>query len=402
MSDATLIRGGTLVLAAGERRGDLLLHGGRVAALGPDLAGEGSLRVVDARGCLVLPGLVDPHTHIQLDTGIYRTPDNWEIGTRTAACGGVTTVIDFATQFPGQDVAAALAARLAEIGDLAQIDFGLHMMLTELPDDKVLDGWMAWLVAAGLPSIKLYTTYRPNYYQDDAALFRAFRAAAAHGLTVMLHCENDALVERGHRRFGRERADRIGQPRARSTGAGRDRSRTPGALPGRGSGQTDLPCSCGGACPEKHSSFAHAARGGRHERWGAGVRPSPVRCPLLGPCGTVDQVSASRSDGQPAIAETTPQYLLLDESMYAGPHPEWAIMQPPLARARRESGPMGAPRRRANPDRWHGSLRLYDCREMPLPALQRDTRRHPRAGDDAAPAGHLWHRPGPPDLAAPG
>ncbi len=106
-----------LVTPGGERQGDLLLRGGRIAEIGPDLATEAVDHVVDATACMVLPGLVDPHTHIQLDTGIYVTPDDWEVGTRTAACGGVTTVVDFATQFPGQDVRAALAARLAEIGE---------------------------------------------------------------------------------------------------------------------------------------------------------------------------------------------------------------------------------------------------------------------------------------------
>jgi len=194
MAETTLIQGGTLVTPDGEIEGDLLIAGEQIAAIGRDLATEGVSRIVNASRCLVLPGLVDPHTHIQLDTGIYKTPDNWEIGTRTAACGGVTTVIDFATQFPGQDVSAALAGRLAEIGALAQIDYGLHMMLTALPADAELDGWMVDLLAAGVPSVKVYTTYRPNYYQDDAALLRVLAAAGRHGVLVMVHCENDALV----------------------------------------------------------------------------------------------------------------------------------------------------------------------------------------------------------------
>ena len=104
MANTTLIRGGTLIAPQGELTGDILIADERIAATGPDLAAEGVDRVIDARGCVVLPGLVDPHTHIQLDTGIYKTPDDWEAGTRTAACGGVTTVIDFATQAAGQDV----------------------------------------------------------------------------------------------------------------------------------------------------------------------------------------------------------------------------------------------------------------------------------------------------------
>ena len=169
----TLITRGTLITPRGEIRGDLLLAGEKIAAIGPDLAREGVDRVIDAAGCVVLPGLVDPHTHIVLDTGIYKTPDDWAVGTRTAACGGVTTVIDFATQFAGQDMHQALAARQAEVGGLAQIDYGLHMMLTALPESEAeLEAWMVDLLAAGINSIKVYTTYRPNYYQDDDALLR--------------------------------------------------------------------------------------------------------------------------------------------------------------------------------------------------------------------------------------
>ncbi|HEX9118271.1 MAG TPA: dihydropyrimidinase [Anaerolineae bacterium] len=292
MASETLIRGGTLVLPQGEVRGDLLIAGGRIVRIGENLAADGAT-VVDATGCVVLPGLVDPHTHIQLDTGIYKTPDNWEIGTRTAACGGVTTVVDFATQFPGQNVEEALAARLAEIGELAQIDYGLHMMLTALPGDGELDRWLAWLARAGVSSIKLYTTYRPNYYQDDAALLRAFRAAAAHDLTVMLHCENDAIV-------GAATADFVGRSATELANHGRARP----AL-----------------------AEVEAAHRALFLARVAGCRLYVVHCSV---CGTVDQVTEARAAGDPAIAETTPQYLLLDEDLYAGDHPEWVIMQPPL------------------------------------------------------------------------
>jgi dihydropyrimidinase len=295
MVETTLIRGGILITPQGELQGDVLLAGERIVAVSPDLATESASRIIDASGCIVLPGLVDPHTHIQLDTGIFQTPDNWEIGTRTAACGGVTTVIDFATQLPRQNVREALAARLAEIGERAQIDYGLHMMLTELPGGSDLDRWMADLVEAGVPSIKVYTTYRPNYYQDDASLLHVFRAAARHEMPVMIHCENDALV-------------------------------TEASASLVGAGQTALAYH-GQARP----ALAEIEAANRVLFLADSLDPKPlvyvVHCSVS---GTVDQVSKARAMGQPAIAETTPQYLLLSEAAYSGQHPERVIMQPPL------------------------------------------------------------------------
>ncbi len=254
----------------------------------------------------MLPGLVDPHTHIVLDTGIYKTPDDWAIGTRTAACGGVTTVIDFATQFPGQDVREALAARLAEIGDRAQIDYGLHMMLTALPEtDAELDRWMAELVAAGMNSAKVYTTYRPNYYQDDAALLRVFHAAAAHDVVVMIHCENDAIVS----------AARQGLERAGKT-----------ALAYHGQARPAL-----AEIEAANRTLFLAARAG--VRRGGGAEEPQVYIVHCSVSGTVEQVAQAAGRGQRAIAETTVQYLALDETVYAGSHPEWGIMQPPLRAA---------------------------------------------------------------------
>jgi dihydropyrimidinase len=291
----TLIKNGILITPGGELRGDLLLAGEKIAAIGIDLPTAGVDRVIDATGCIVLPGLVDPHTHIVLDTGIYKTPDDWAVGTRTAACGGVTTVIDFATQFPGQDMHRALAARQAEVGGLAQIDYGLHMMLTTLPEtDAELEAWMVDLVAAGINSIKVYTTYRPNYYQDDDALLRVFRAAAAHDVLVMIHCENDALVS-----AARERLVHAGKT----------------ALAYHGQARPAL-----AEVEAANRALFLANRAGEPQVY-------IVHCSAS---GTVAQVALAAANGQRAIAETTVQYLTLDESVYTGERPETGIMQPPL------------------------------------------------------------------------
>jgi dihydropyrimidinase len=290
-----LIRNGTLVLQQSEQQGDLLLAGQRIAAIGPSLSTEGVDQVIDAEGCVLLPGLIDPHTHIVLDTGIYKTVDDWDVGTRTAACGGVTTVIDFATQFPEQDVRRAFTVRQEEIGSLAQIDYGLHMMLTGLPElDSDLDRWMAQLSTDGINSVKVYTTYRPNYYQEDDALLRVFRSAAAHDVVVMIHCENDALVT-----AARERLVRAGKTGLAYHGAARPALAEVEAA--------------------NRSLFLARAAG------------DPVLYIVhCSASGTVAEVSNATARGQRAIAETTVQYLVLDETVYTGPHPEWGIMQPPL------------------------------------------------------------------------
>jgi len=295
MHTTTLIQNGALITPGGERKGDILLSNEQIAAIGPSLAAEGVDKVIDASGCVVLPGLVDPHTHIVLDTGIYKTPDDWAVGTRTAACGGVTTVIDFATQFPDQDMHQAFDARQAEVGGLAQIDYSLHMQLTRLPeDDAVLDHWMTDLLTLGISAIKVYTTYRPNYYQTDDALLRAFRAAARHNLVVMVHCENDMLVS----------AARAALEKAGKT-----------SLAYHGQARPAL-----AEMEAAHRVLFLARAGGDPQIY-------IVHCSVS---DTVAEVTQAAAKGQRAVAETVVQYLTIDETMYAGPNAERGIMQPPL------------------------------------------------------------------------
>src|SRR5512137_23864 len=165
-----LIRGGTLVTPDGCFPGDVVIEDEAIVAVGAGLHMADRYNVIDARGCVVLPGLVDCHTHIALDTGIFKTADDWEIGTRTAACGGITAVVDYATQYRGQTLKQAVENRWAEAEGKACIDYGLHCMVTDLSRDR--EGELGDLVRIGAPSIKLYTTYRPNYYADDDMILR--------------------------------------------------------------------------------------------------------------------------------------------------------------------------------------------------------------------------------------
>lgn len=293
MPETTLITNGLVVTEQGTFAIDILVRGQRIVAMGKDLPHNVD-RIIDANGALVLPGIVDPHVHIQLDTGIYRTDDDWAVGTRVAAFGGVTTVIDFATQFPGQDVRQAVQNRHAEVDDKAYVDYGLHVMLTDLPrDDATLRRWMDDLIALGTPAAKVYTTYRPNYYQDDAALLRVFRAAAQAHVLVMVHAENDAIVTESTQRLVE-------------------------------AGKTSLAYHAMARPPFAEAEAVHRVL----------YLADEAGCPVyIVHCSTdraVDLVHQAKQRGQIAFAETCPQYLLLDDRAYLGPHPEWVIMQPPL------------------------------------------------------------------------
>jgi dihydropyrimidinase len=233
----TIIKGGTVVTTESAFKSDLLIVDELVAAVGANLPETSTDQVIDAHGCMVLPGIIDAHTHIQLDTGIYQTPDDWLIGTKTAACGGVTTVIDFATQFSGQGLAEAVANRCEEARN-AVIDYGLHCMVTDLPPGR--EGELAELAELGVPSVKLYTTYRPNYYTDDATILRLLQSAAENGILTTVHCENEALVAAATEALVAAGKDRPGLPWTRSTRAGRGGGRPPRAFLGARNRRTRL------------------------------------------------------------------------------------------------------------------------------------------------------------------
>jgi dihydropyrimidinase len=291
MSDRILILNGTIVTAEGQFEGDLLIKGEQVTALGQGFFPQPGDAVIDASGCFVMPGIIDPHTHIALDTGIYQTPDDFEIGTRTAACGGVTTVIDFATQFPGESLKAAVEARRAEAEGKACIDFALHCMVTDFPPSRERE--LAELAGLGVPSVKVYTTYRPNYYFDDDQLLRILRASVEAGVLVMVHAENDAMVTAATARL-------VAQQEV--------------GLAHHGDARPAL-----AEVEAVHRSLFLARQAS-----------APVYVVHCSTSGAVELIRAARAAGQLAIAETCPQYLLLNADRYVSEHPEWFIMQPPL------------------------------------------------------------------------
>jgi dihydropyrimidinase len=173
-------------------RADVGIRGERIAAIGLDLAGA---QTVDATGCWVIPGGVDPHVHLQLALGGRVSSDNFADGSRAALFGGTTTLIDFVDPQPGQGLLHALAARRQEADGAVFVDYGLHMTVpTWHAQDATALGEIPAALAAGCGTFKLYQAYA-RMMLDDVALLRVLQAVAAAGGRVVLHSETGPVLD---------------------------------------------------------------------------------------------------------------------------------------------------------------------------------------------------------------
>jgi dihydropyrimidinase len=196
----TLIKNGTVVSPTGATPADVLIDGERIVALlepgttslGADLEATADL-VIDARDKLVVPGGVDSHTHMQMPFGGTQASDTFETGTRAAAWGGTTTIIDFAIQRTGERVLDGLAAWHAKADGNCAIDYGFHQIIGGVDDESLKA--MDELVAEGISSIKLFMAYPGVFYSDDGQILRAMQTAAANGSMVMMHAENGIAID---------------------------------------------------------------------------------------------------------------------------------------------------------------------------------------------------------------
>jgi dihydropyrimidinase len=265
ISDGTLVCGGEVL------RADLAVSAGKIVAIGSHLEGR---ETISAAGLLVLPGGVDPHVHIQMPTAVTVTSDTWPSGSRAAAFGGTTTVIDFVEpNYPGQPLLESYRERLAQAQAKSAVDFGFHMTLCAA-EAATLDQ-VEGVVAAGMPSFKVYTTY-PGFHLDDEALLAVFDAVKAAGGLVVVHAESDAIIRRATARL--KKAERLSV------------ADFPASRPGQAEKEAvarvlSLAAACGAPVYIVHVST----------RAGAEV------------------IAQARGGGQAAWGETCPQYLLLDE-----------------------------------------------------------------------------------------
>ena len=195
-----LVAGGTVVGPTGSLAADVLVDGETIVALvapgstalGSDLA-AGAAQVIDATGKYVVPGGVDCHTHMELPTAGTVSSDTFETGTRAAAWGGTTTIIDFSTQRQGERVQDGLAAWHAKADGRCAIDYAFHQVIGGVDDDalKAMDE----LVAEGITSFKLFMAYPGVLYSDDGQILRAMQTAAGSGSLVMVHAENGLAID---------------------------------------------------------------------------------------------------------------------------------------------------------------------------------------------------------------
>jgi dihydropyrimidinase len=188
----TLLQGGRVISADGEYDGDVLIAGERIAAVGAIEAPHGAT-VVDVSGCLLLPGLIDNHTHLAMPFMGTRSSDDYDTGTRAAAAGGVTCLVDFAIQQDPGGLQATLEEWQGRAAGAAHVDYGFHMAITSA-NDATLDDMQA-IVEAGVTSFKLFMAYKGALMVRDDELTAAMERARDLGALTMVHAENGDIVD---------------------------------------------------------------------------------------------------------------------------------------------------------------------------------------------------------------
>lgn len=289
-----LIKGGRVVTAVDDYLGDILIENGKIEAIGRSLSVEDA-ETHDATGLLVIPGGIDVHVHMETPMGndVY-TCDSFESGTKSAAFGGTTTIIDFAQQFQGDSPKAALDRRLAAAAPQCSIDYGFHVILTDANADALAE--LPDLVNhEGVSSFKLYMAYPGVLMVDDAAIYKIMRKVGAHGGMVNVHAENGIVIQ---------------------------------AL-------IDEAIAAGNTSPKFHQMTRPRLMEGEATHRViriAELAEVPVYIVHLSAKEALDAVVEARDRGIHAFAETCPHYLFLDHSEYDHPGFESAkyVMTPPL------------------------------------------------------------------------
>ena len=288
----TLIKNGNVVTAVDNYFADVLVEDGKVAVIGARLDMEAD-RVIEAADHLVIPGGIDPHTHMELPFGGTFASDDFRTGTIAAAHGGTTTIIDFAVQYHGESLVQAVDNWHKKAEGKTAIDYGFHLITTDLPDERVPE--MRQLISEGVMSFKLFMAYPGVFLVDDATIYRAMKTAGAAGGLICMHAENGIVIN-----------EIIKHALAEGKTAPRYHALTrPTKAEAEG----------------VHRAIAIAE-----------MAEAPVYIVHLSCADALEEVREARDEGLPAYAETCPQYLFLDYGLYEREGFEGAkwVMTPPL------------------------------------------------------------------------
>ncbi|WP_066254253.1 dihydropyrimidinase [Neobacillus drentensis] len=288
-----IIKNGTVVTAEDIYRADILIENGKIKTIGNEL-NENNAEIINAKGCYVFPGGIDPHTHLDMPFAGTFTKDDFETGTIAAAYGGTTTIIDFCITEKGKSLNSAIQEWHRKADEKAVIDFGFHLMIGEVNDD-VLKELPTVINEEGISSFKIFMAYKNTLQADDETLFRTLVEARKHGALVMVHAENGDVIDYLVNEAIKEgRTDPIYHALTR-----------PPEVEGEATGRA-----------AKLTAIANSQLYVVH-----------VTCKEA-----VEEIAKARNGGFRVWGETCPQYLVLDESYLEKPDFEGAkyVWSPPL------------------------------------------------------------------------
>jgi dihydropyrimidinase len=289
----TLIRNGTVVTADETKLADVRIDGETIQEVRAGIPAEGIDRIIDAAGMYVLPGGIDCHTHLDMPFGGTTSADDFETGTRAAAFGGTTSIVDFAIQARGTRMRDALDTWWKKAEGKACIDYGLHMIVTDVGNCGLED--MDEMVDEGVASFKLFMAYPNVLMVDDATIFKALSRTAKNGALICMHAENGSVIDViVARALAEGKTAPVYHALTRPTRA---------------------------EAEAVHRAIAMAEIAG-----------APVYIVHLSSEDALNQVREARDRGVPAFAETCPQYLLLSIEELERPGFEGAkyVFTPPL------------------------------------------------------------------------
>ena len=272
-----LIKNGTLVFPGGSRKEDLLVDGEIIVKTGEGLDAPEGCTVVDASGKLVFPGFIDAHTHFDLHVAGTVTIDDFSSGTKAAAAGGTTTIIDFGTAYPGESLNEGLDNWFKKAETGCSCDYGFHQTITEW--NEAVSSEIPDMIERGASTFKIYMTYDTQI--DDATVFKVLQRLKECGTTTGCHCENSGMIDALREEFASD----------------------PGKREAVSSHYLTRPAA---AEAEAIGRYCHLAE----------VADEPVIDVHLTCEEGLEEIRSARKRGQKVYAETCPQYLVMDDSLY--------------------------------------------------------------------------------------